>query len=211
MNCPICSTQTQAFVDERHGITYSECPACRYRFKSPQHHPDWTAQKQRYDLHQNDPDDPGYRAYFQRFLDFMLPHVPQKGRVLDFGSGASDLLASMFREQGWDAVRYDPIYYPDEEYRSQYYNLIVSTEVFEHLSDPMATLRHLASFLVPGGHLALQTQFYPEALEAFFDWYYRLDPTHIGFLIPKTFGQMAADAGLCYVADDGINKVLLKR
>ena len=211
MNCPICSTQTHAFVDERHGIEYRACMTCQYRFKSPQHHPDWTAQKQRYDLHQNNPDDPGYRAYFQRFLDFVLPHIPQKGSVLDFGSGASDLLSSMLREQGWDAMRYDPIYHPDTAYTHQHFDLIVSTEVFEHLDDPSGALSHLHGCLAPGGHLALQTQFYPIEEEAFLDWYYRLDPTHIGFFTPETFRWLASVYGMEYAGDDGTNKVVLRR
>ena len=209
MKCPICTSKTASFVDVKPRMVYHACPKCDYIFKSPEHHPDLFGQKERYDLHENDPDDPGYRAYFQRFLDFILPQVPVGGRALDFGSGASDLLASMLTEAGYTADRYDPIYYPDSAYASQNYALIVSTEVFEHLDDPLTTLSYLRDRLASGGHLALQTQFLPETREAFLEWYYRLDPTHIGFFTPRTFAVMGERLRLQVAGEDGINKVVM--
>ena len=212
MKCPICTSPTNTFVDNKLSVTCHACPECRYTFKSPKHHHDFSAQKARYDLHENDPDDPGYRAYFQRFLDYVLPRVPAtEGRALDFGCGASDLLASMLTEGGYTTDRYDPIYHPDSAYVSQSYDLIVSTEVFEHLDDPLATLRHLTERLTPTGYLALQTQFLPETREAFLSWYYRLDPTHIGFFTPRTFTVMSEIVGLRVMGEDGVNKVVMHK
>ncbi len=211
MNCPICTAPCDPFVDTKHAVEYHACPQCGYCFKAPGHHADLAEQKIRYDLHENDPDDPGYRAYFRRFLDWVLPHMPaDRGRALDFGCGASDLLATMLEEAGYEAARYDPIYYPDEGYRAHRYRLIVSTEVFEHLSDPLGVLRLLSDRLQTGGTLALQTQFYPGDRAAFLDWYYRLDPTHIGFFTPETFRFMAQELGRELIADDRINKLLIR-
>ena len=212
MKCPVCQNSSEAFLDPSSRIRYHACGACGYLHKDPQHHQDLAGQKARYDLHQNHPDDPGYRAYFQRFLDFVLPFIPHHGgKALDFGSGESDLLASMLEEKGFDPMRYDPIYHPDSAYVSEAFDLIVSTEVFEHLDDPLRTLWHLAEHLKPGGYLALQTQFLPESREAFLNWYYRLDPTHIGFFTPETLEVMARACGMLYVADDGINKVIFQK
>jgi len=209
--CPVCHAECVSFSDEKYGITYHRCTACDHWFKSPRHHPTLPEQKQRYDLHENDPDDPGYRAYFRRFLDWVLPQVATGVRALDFGSGASGLLAAMLAEAGFDATRYDPIYHPDTGYRTHRYDLIVSTEVFEHLNDPEAVFSHLADRLAPGGYLALQTQFHPNDVSAFLQWYYRLDPTHIGFFTPRTFREMAHLHGLEFLGDDGKNKVLFRR
>jgi len=208
--CPICASICDPFTDTKQGIDYYACPTCGYLFKSPRHHPDIAHQKTRYDLHENDPLDPGYRAYFQRFLDWVLPQIPAKeGRALDFGSGASDLLSSMLTEAGFKTRRYDPIYYPNRRYTAYRYDLIVSTEVFEHLNDPLQVLSDLADLLTPHGFIALQTQFSPPEQADFLNWYYRLDPTHIGFFIPETFRHMAVKSGLKYGADDGRNKILL--
>ena len=211
MKCPICQTQTQSFSDPKPPTTYYACDACGYIHKAPEHHQDLLAQKDRYDLHQNNPDDPDYRAYFQRFLDFVLSYIQKEGKALDFGSGDSDLLASMLNTSGFEATRYDPIYHPDSAYVSEAFDLIVSTEVFEHLDDPLRTLWHLSEHLTPGGYLALQTQFLPESREAFLTWYYRLDPTHIGFFTPDTLEVMARACGMLYVADDGVNKVVFQK
>jgi SAM-dependent methyltransferase len=211
MKCPICHHPGESFTDPASQIRYHACPDCGYIHKDPEYYPDLARQKTRYDLHQNDPDDPGYRAYFQRFLDFVLPYIVPQGKALDFGSGDSNLLASMLSEAGFDAMHYDPIYHPDSAYASESFHLIVSTEVFEHLDDPLRILWHLAEHLKPGGFLALQTQFLPEGREAFLDWYYRLDPTHIGFFTPDTLEVMARACGMLYVADDGINKVLFQK
>jgi SAM-dependent methyltransferase len=180
--------------------------------KAPHHHPDWAAQKARYDLHENREDDPDYRAYFARFLDWVFDRIQVRGRALDFGSGASALLAKMLTESGFDAAdRYDPIYHPDSAFMSQRYDLIVSVEVFEHLSDPIGTLELLTKRLHPGGHIAIRTEFAPTSDEAFIGWYYRLDPTHITFFTPETFAYMAQRLGLSLVAEDGHNKVLLQK
>ncbi len=211
MKCPICQTETQSFLDPKSDTLYHACDACGYIHKDPRHHADLPTQKERYDLHQNNPKDSGYRAYFQRFLDFVLAYVPKEGKALDFGSGDSDLLVSMLKASGYAATRYDPIYHPDSAYVSDIFDLIVSTEVFEHLDDPLRTLWHLSEHLVPGGYLALQTQFLPAGHEAFLDWYYRLDPTHIGFFTPDTLEVMARACGMLYVADDGVNKVVFQK
>jgi 2-polyprenyl-3-methyl-5-hydroxy-6-metoxy-1,4-benzoquinol methylase len=210
MKCPICTANTDTFADQKHNITYHRCAQCGYICKDPVHHQNLNAQKKRYDLHRNDPDDPGYRAYFQRFLDFVLPQVGLGGRVLDFGCGASGLLGEMLEEHGFEASRYDPVYYPDEGYRQMSFDLIVSTEVFEHLDDPLEVLHHLSGMLSPGGYIAIQTQFYPPETNKFLDWYYRLDPTHIGFFSLSTFRLMAHLSDLNYLSDDGINKVILE-
>jgi SAM-dependent methyltransferase len=212
MKCPICSAQTRAFVDESEGIEYRRCSVCAYVHKAPRHHPDWSEQKARYDLHENDPDDPGYRAYFGRFLDWVLPQVDVRGRALDFGSGASDLLSTLLEEAGYDAAdRYDPIYHPDSAFLSQTYDLIVSVEVFEHLSDPLETFALLIERLNPGGHIAIRTEFAPTSDAAFAQWYYRNDPTHIAFFTPETFAQMARRTGVRLLAEDGHNKVLFTK
>ncbi len=117
------------------------------------------AQKARYDLHENDPDSDGYRAYFQRFLDFVLPKVGKPATALDFGCGRSRLLADILTQHGIACDAYDPIYRPDISYNTKKYDLIVSVEVFEHLHDPVAEFRKLIELLYSGGFLAIQTEF----------------------------------------------------
>jgi len=211
MKCPICAQVCQGFKDPLSQINYCHCHHCCLIFKSSEHYQDFDTQKKRYDLHQNNEESEGYRAYFGRFLDFVLPLAPGVRNALDYGCGATSLLASMLSERGIASDSYDPIYRPDLSYRKKYYDLIVSVEVFEHLHDPLNTFTHLLSRLSPGGYLAIQTEFHPGDEDQFLQWYYRLDPTHIIFFRPETFRYLAKLLDCHYIDDNGKNMLVVQK
>ncbi len=211
MNCHICNKATISFVHEKTNITYHHCTDCEYIFKSPECYQDLTEQKVRYNLHENDENDEGYRAYFQRFLDFTLPLVGQPKTALDFGCGASSLLSTMLGNKGIECDYYDPIYHPNTLSHSKKYELIVSTEVFEHLHQPREVFKSLISRLEEGGYLAIQTQFHPNNVEKFKKWYYHQDPTHIVFFTAQTFRVLCKMYGCEFVGDNGKNMVVIKK
>ncbi len=212
MKCHICNGSTLTFKNKPETITYHWCRSCAYIFKSPSCYQPIEDQKSRYDLHENDPHDEGYRAYFQRFLDFVLPHVgTDVSHALDFGCGRSTLLATMLQDRGIACDAYDPIYHPSDDYTKKRYDLIVSTEVFEHLHQPKLIFAELVSRLTPGGSLAIQTQFHPNDPEQFLSWYYHKDPTHIVFFTAKTFQVLAQMHGCEMVAQNGKNMVIFKK
>ena len=211
MKCPLCSEECRTFTDPTSMIDYWHCPDCELIGKFPEYHQEFKQQKQRYDLHQNNAESEGYRAYFRRFLDFVLPRIGTVDRALDFGSGSSSLLSDMLKEEGIACDRYDPIYYPDERYSERSYGLIVSVEVFEHLHHPAKTFMQLVERLDPGGFLAIQTEFHKNDREAFLSWYYRMDPTHIVFFRPETFRRLCGLYGCRYLGDDGKNILLVQK
>ncbi len=211
MKCHICHQRTETFLDEKTDITYYHCKHCEYIFKNPECYQDLPTQKERYNLHQNDENDAGYQAYFQRFLDFLLPLVGTPGTALDFGCGRSALLASLLKKEGTDCDYYDPLYHPDKTYDSKKYELIVSTEVFEHLHQPREVFESLLERLEEGGYLAVQTQFHPNDVEAFKKWYYHQDPTHIVFFTAQTFKVLCNMYGCEYISENGKNMVLLRK
>lgn len=211
MNCHICNKTTESFIDTKTNITYYHCHACEYIFKSPECYQDFSAQKERYNLHENNDEDAGYRAYFQRFLDFILPLVAQPKTALDFGCGASSLLAKMLENEGIRCDYYDPIYYPDTPNESKKYELIVSTEVFEHLHAPREVFESLLQRLEKDGYLALQTQFHPNNRENFKKWYYHQDSTHIVFFSAQTFKVLCKECGCEFIADNGKNMILVRK
>ena len=213
IKCNICQTPTDEFENE--DILYYHCKGCEYIFKSPIYYSDFDTQKERYNLHQNSDEDAGYQAYFQRFLDFTLPFVngdknSSAKNALDFGSGVSSLLSRMLIKNGIETLYYDPIYHP-KDYKSQKYDLIVSTEVFEHLHSPKDTLGELISLLNSGGHLAIQTEFHPNDIDKFKKWYYHKDPTHIVFFTPKSFEVLASLFGAKVIGDNGKNMVVIQK
>ena len=211
MNCHICNEKTGSFTDEKTNIKYYQCTDCEYIFKSPECHQDLSLQKERYDLHENDEDHVGYRAYFQRFLDFTLPLAGAPENALDFGCGRSILLAKMLRENGIACDAYDPLYHPDTMDDSKKYELIVSTEVFEHLQQPGEVFERLLERLEEGGYLAIQTQFHPNELGRFKTWYYHQDPTHVVFFTTQTFKVLCEIHGCEFIGDNGKNMLLIRK
>jgi SAM-dependent methyltransferase len=211
MKCLICGFKTVAFSNEKSGIIYHRCDHCECICKDPSCYQSIEEQKLRYDLHENDEEDEGYRAYFQRFLDFVLPLVGSPESALDFGCGRSTLLANILNSMNISTDVYDPIYHPVKLYDNKKFQLIVSTEVFEHLHDPKAVFSELVEHLKPGGYIALQTQFHPGKEEAFQKWYYHKDPTHIVFFRPKTFDVLASMFSCEMLADNGRNMVVLRK
>lgn len=198
-------------MHEKTDITYYYCNACEYIFKSPECHQDLIAQKERYNLHENNEEDVGYKAYFKRFLDFIIPLVDKPKTALDFGCGRSSLLATLLETEGINCDYYDPIYHPNRTNDSKKYELIVSTEVFEHLHQPRVVFESLLEQLEEGGYLALQTQFHPNNIEAFKKWYYHQDPTHIVFFTAQTFRVLCKMYGCEFVGDNGKNMAVIKK
>ncbi len=211
MNCHICDKATVSFVHEKTDIIYYHCKDCEYIFKSPEYHQDFDSQRERYNLHTNDAEDEGYQAYFKRFLDFTLPLVGEVHNALDFGCGRSSLLATLLEKEGIVCDYYDPIYHPNTLNESKKYDLIVSTEVFEHLHQPREVFESLLGWLEKGGFLALQTQFHPNDVEAFKKWYYHQDPTHIVFFTAQTFKILCKEYGVVFVKDNGKNMLLIEK
>jgi 2-polyprenyl-3-methyl-5-hydroxy-6-metoxy-1,4-benzoquinol methylase len=127
----------------------------------------------------------------------------ETGHVLDFGSGPTPVLAELLRRRGYEVSLYDLFYHDDPSVFDGTYDGIVSTEVVEHLADPIGTLRRLSGCLESGGYLSLMTLFAPEDKAVFLDWHYRRDPTHIAFFHLKTLARFEALFNLRLIDHDG--------
>ncbi len=211
MKCHICDKPTKTFICEKTNIHYYQCLSCEYIFKSPEYYQNLEKQKERYNLHQNNEDDAGYIAYFQRYLDFILPLVGEPKCALDFGCGCSSLLATLLESKGISCDYYDPIYHPHTLKRKKSYDLIVSTEVFEHLHQPREVFESLVDKLNTGGFLAIQTEFHTNDPTSFATWWYPKDTTHIVFFRAHTFKVLSEMYGCRVIKDNGKNMVVLQK
>jgi 2-polyprenyl-3-methyl-5-hydroxy-6-metoxy-1,4-benzoquinol methylase len=211
LNCHICNQRTETFVHEKTNITYYHCKPCEYIFKSPECYQDLQKQKERYNLHENNAEDAGYIAYFQRFLDFILPLVGKPQNALDFGCGRTSLLATLLKKEGIACDYFDPIYHPNTLDSNKKYDLIVSTEVFEHLHQPRMVFKSLLERLDRGGYLAIQTEFHSNEKVSFKKWWYPQDPTHIVFFRAQTFKVLCEKFGCECIADNGKNMIVIEK
>lgn len=194
MNCPLCFASTNFFLDcDRR--KYNLCPNCLLIFVSPEFFISKEEELKRYNLHQNNLENKGYVRMFQEKIAVINKVCPQIKTVLDYGCGPDMVLKSLLGEQGYDVDGYDPNYLPDQEIKPVY-DLIVSTETFEHFKNPREEVEKMATLLAPSGFAAIMTRFYGEQgsnpdPEKFGSWYYKKDPTHIAFYRPETFEWLA--------------------
>jgi len=178
------------------GASWFRCPRCGHVRVEPSAVPGPEAAEARYRLHRNDPADPGYRAFLETFIDRALaPFAPPPGRVLDFGSGPTPALARLLRERGYRAEAWDPLFAPDRRSLAGPFALIAVHEVLEHVPYPYRLLATLARKLEGGGAIAVRTRFPPERPEDFGRWWYKEDPTHVGFFGPPAFEALARRLG----------------
>ncbi len=208
--CPVCGSTPEAFEDAQLGCLSFHCPHCELIFKSPACFPDEAAELKKYREHNNSLENEGYVRMFETFIDYTLSHTrtPVR-RVLDFGSGPTPVLAELLRRRGFSVDIYDKYFAPDPLAENARYDLVTSTEVIEHIADPLGVTKMLANRLVPGGTLALMTQFHDNDTAAYLKWWYRRDPTHLCFFTPRTFEIIAEKSGLEIVTNDRKKTILL--
>lgn len=171
---------------------YYRCPLCDWAALDETHFLSPEEQRARYLLHENTPDNAGYVAMFERFIAACVePYCSNARTSLDFGCGPGPVLADLLRKRGFAVDTYDLFFATGTSYREKKYALITSTEVLEHIPEPMPVLRELAGRISDTGIIALMTLFAPEDPVSFSKWWYLKDPTHVSFYALKTFEFMA--------------------
>ncbi len=188
MFCKICQSPITQQTVLKNGKIYHHCHQCDFSYLDPQFHLSPTKEKLRYDQHQNTSDNTKYTEIFKRFIETAIAPYPVT-RVLDYGCGPNPVLATMLKEHGYNSDIYDPYYFPTEP-QAESYDLITSTEVFEHLRNPLETLNHILKLLKSNAYLTIMTKFLCP-IDQFSSWRYKDDTTHISFYSPKTFSQIS--------------------
>lgn len=194
MSCPVCGSERVAHFETVQDRVYYRCQRCRATYLSPDQLPTREEERARYDEHQNDPEDPGYRDFLRRLARPLLKKLPQGAVGIDFGCGPGPALARILSEAGHKVSCYDPFYAPDAALLKSTYDFVTATEVLEHLHAPRETLRLLDALLRPGGYLGVMTEFLTDD-SRFGGWYYRQDLTHVVFYCEATLRTIAADMG----------------
>ncbi|RUO29166.1 methyltransferase [Aliidiomarina sedimenti] len=193
--CVLCaSTNFEHWYQGQHGAIenrdYFACLECGLVQVPAEQQPGASEEQAIYELHQNNPQDPGYRRFLNRAFEPVVTRLKPGASGLDFGSGPGPALSLMFEEAGFSCANYD-IYYANEPARlHQDYDFITATEVFEHLSQPAQALDTLCQCLKPGGLLMIMTQRATSKAE-FVSWRYIHDPTHISLFSDKSMDYIS--------------------
>ena len=165
---------------------YFLCNGCSLIFVPPGQLLSSEEELSRYELHENDPDDPGYRKFLGRMFKPLILKLPENSYGLDFGSGPGPTLNLMFEEAGHTMRIYDPFFAKNPSVFDDQYDFITTTETAEHLHDPLMELGRLWNCLKQGGLLGVMTNRWT-TVEKFKDWHYKNDDTHVIFFHEDTF------------------------
>ena len=195
--CKVCNAKTTPIEDIKKNLRYYRCRECGFVYLEESHRVDAQEEKRKYDQHNNSLENEGYVQMFEDFIELSIaPYLKTIQTALDFGSGPTPVFAELLKRRGLEVDIYDLYYAPKRVYAEKSYDLITSTEVFEHLFNPLETLELLVGHLNEHGYIVLMTKFPPKEDKAFLAWWYRRDPTHISFFTPKSFEVMAQKVGL---------------
>ena len=149
--CPLCKNIQTSFLYRDQYRTYPRCPNCALIFVSRKDLLQPHQEKERYDLHQNDPQDEGYRQFLNQLAQPLIKRIgPPPLEGLDFGSGPGPVLTMILEEQGYRMSLYDPYYAPDKSPLQRSYDFVTCTETIEHFYAPDKEWRLLISLLKPG-------------------------------------------------------------
>lgn len=210
-NCILCSSSVfpiKFSKPARQARRFMQCPACELIFVPAGYHLSPQDEAARYRLHENTLLNEGYVRMFLEKIALVHRYCPDAHTVLDYGCGPEPVLAQLLRRDGFECDVYDPYFFPVLPKGS--YDLVISTEVFEHFRNIRAELCRIRSFLEPGGFLAVMTSFY-DSVGDFGDWWYITDPTHVCFFSTRTFEWIEKDFGFNRVYTDRKNFIILAK
>ncbi len=186
--CPLCDAESPEFHQDRFR-RYDRCPNCRLVFVPPEFHLSANEERAVYELHENSPDDAGYRRFLSRAAGAVTERTAPGANGLDFGSGPGPTLSVMLAEAGYSVSIYDPFFAPDQSVLDRTYDFVTATEVVEHLRHPAQTITTMWRCVGAGGILAIMTKRVIDQ-EAFSRWHYKNDETHICFFSTDTFSWL---------------------
>jgi len=211
-NCKICNSEVSILEDKKTSKTYYKCFTCKYIFLDKEFYIDEIHEKSHYDKHHNNLESLGYVKMFEDLIDtFVKPlHVEMK-TALDFGCGEGEVLPIVLERNNIKCDRYDLFYFPKKIYEDKKYDLIVSTEVFEHLENPLRMFKKLLLHVEDDGYLLLMTAFHPNDDDKFLKWWYIRDITHIGFFNLDTFEYLARELNLKIVKHNSKNTIMFQK
>ncbi len=204
MTCPLClKDKSPLFYSQTSGVNWElydlnrstdkplnfyQCSQCDLIFKDPAVLLGANSEKSRYDLHNNNPNDPNYDAFLSTLVDPLLKLIKPDALGLDFGCGREKAIENLFKKKKISCASYDPYFFNNPELLTKKYDFITVCETAEHFYQPKKEFELLFGLLKPRGYLAVKTGLVPKD---FASWWYHKDPTHVVFYSAKTFQFIA--------------------
>lgn len=201
MDCPLCGSSSDPFFQGKRR-EYDKCPVCQLISLIDEHRLDEKAERERYERHNNDVDDPGYQRFVKPVVDAILEQYTPDNRGLDFGCGNGPVISYLLEKEGFRISKYDPFFHPDRSVLKEGYDFIILSEVMEHFHDPSREFELLFSLLEPNGKIFCLTDLYGDSID-FENWYYKDDETHVLFYHWKSIEYISSRFGNSKYSIDG--------
>ena len=204
--CPLCNEPSGLFHSFQRKTggerSFSLCRHCSFVFQNEATLPGAGEERERYELHRNDPDDKGYLNWLEGFVKAAVTPWYTGGRILDYGSGPRPVLSELLSSRGLPVSSYDPYFAPLWPEDGPF-SMILLCEVLEHVHNPLNDFRRLCSSAGEGAVLSVMTQFLP-SLDAgdFKSWWYKEDPTHIRFFTPESLEMLGEKTGWRLISEN---------
>ncbi|MDT8369107.1 MAG: class I SAM-dependent methyltransferase [Longimicrobiales bacterium] len=184
--CGACDPEPRPAGDR----AWWDCPGCGLVFADRAELPDPAEERARYETHENDPADDGYRTFLGRLADPLAARLEPGAEGLDYGSGPGPTLSVMLEERGFPTSIWDPFFAPDPRPLARQWDFVTSSETVEHFHDPAREWARLFSLVRQGGVLGVMTEPFEE--QRLDSWWYARDPTHVALYRPRTLEWIAA-------------------
>jgi 2-polyprenyl-3-methyl-5-hydroxy-6-metoxy-1,4-benzoquinol methylase len=165
-------------------------------------------EKERYRFHNNTAENKEYVAYLKEFTRELTRMPISNPEVLDFGSGQERVLTQVLQQSGYDCYAYDPLYEIGMEHLNKKFDIIIFCEVVEHLRDLRKEMNLIKKILHPQGYVIIRMEIC-QGRDAFIDWWYTKDKTHINFFSMYTMKKLADLIGKSIFYTDGKNVIIL--
>ena len=182
--CPLCAS-TGELIGNFARRTYYRCGNCKSIFLAIQDRLSPEREKHRYELHNNDVEDPRYQRFVSPLVDIICSRHEKAESGLDFGAGPGPVIAKMLRERSYTIELYDPFFHPDEMLLKKTYDYIICCEVIEHFYNPAESFALMKSLMKPNGKLYCRTVLLDDNIH-FPTWHYKNDETHTFFYHRET-------------------------
>lgn len=161
------------------------CQGCGGIFRAKKSHPTPSAERTRYETHNNDVHDTRYQQFVDPITQAVIREYSPQHQGLDFGAGTGPVISHLLQKQDYQLRQYDPFFHNHPELLNFTYDYIVCCEVIEHFHHPDREFRLLKKLLKPGGCLFCMTHLYEPGID-FENWYYKNDFTHVFIFQRKT-------------------------
>lgn len=203
MKCTVCSSASKPLFSGRilgrYDIQYYLCPNCDFVQTEP---PYWLSEAYHDSIAQTDIGLIGRNIAYSRATRKLIScFLGKNGKFIDYGGGTG-MFVRLMRDAGFDFYWHDT--YTNNQFAKGFeynpnakYNLLTAFEVFEHLSNPVAEIKNMATI---AENILFSTELISTPPPEFSDWSYYAPFTgqHISFYTEKALHLLAKQFDLKY-------------